>query len=92
MVYAQGRPLWHISLSWRDPSQSQPVPVLRWSLTAWRRIEACRDRILRGLGTSEPLIQDPSGASSVHWRKPLSIAEINQMAPTPEVIARPGRA
>jgi hypothetical protein len=52
---------------------------------------------MRGLGTDEPYImEEMSGhlgqlAVSVHWRKPLRIDEVNQMAETPEVIARPGR-
>lgn len=86
-----------LSLSAWDAEQ-RPVPVLRWSPTIRRRIEAVRDRILRSLGTDEPLIEESAAmiygmrALSVSWRKPLSIAEINQMTPTPEVIARPGRA
>jgi hypothetical protein len=31
-------------------------------------------------------------AIAVHYRKPLRIDEVNQMAPTEEVRARPGRA
>ncbi|HEX3576545.1 MAG TPA: hypothetical protein VHU42_18255 [Rhodopila sp.] len=55
-----------------------------------RRIEAVRDRIFRGLGTAERLIEE-RGQVSMHWRKPLSFEEIAQMADTPEVRARPGR-
>jgi len=53
---------------------------------------------MRGLGTDEAYImEDMTGmlgnrAISVHWRKPLRIDEVNRMAPTPEVIARLGRA
>jgi len=52
---------------------------------------------MRNLGTDEPFIlEDMTGligmrAVSAHWRKPLRIDEINQMAPTAEVKARPGR-
>lgn len=51
-------------------------------------------------GTSEPFIgediqemADEIGISprAMHWRKPLSIEEVNRMAPTDEVRARPGR-
>lgn len=30
-------------------------------------------------------------AIAAHWRKPLRVDEVNQLAPTPEVNARPGR-
>jgi hypothetical protein len=72
------------------------VPVLRWSPTIWRRIESVRDRILRGLGTDEPLIYEDMisinpGTVIGTWRRPLRIDEINQMGNTPEVRLRPGR-
>jgi hypothetical protein len=63
-----------------------------------RRIEAMRDRIMTMCGTSEPLI--PVGAEgfppghqpiSLQWRKPLSIEEVNRLAPTQEVRERRGR-
>jgi hypothetical protein len=58
-----------------------------------RKIEALRDRIMRGAGTDEPLIEDDEGVTQVtrQWRRPLSIPEINRMAPTAEVRERPGR-
>lgn len=49
-------------------------------------------------GTEEPWHLDEEylgaflTASSVPWRKPLRLAEVNQMAPTPEVNQREGRA
>lgn len=52
---------------------------------------------MRGLGTDEPYVMEEMSAQigeraiSVHWRRPLRIDEITQMAPTPEVKARPGR-
>ena len=46
--------------------------------------------IMGRLGTDEKLIADHT-ASALTWRKPLSIVEINQMAPTADVRARPGR-
>lgn len=42
------------------------------------------------IGTKEKLIEE-AGNVSPHWRKPLSIPEINRMAPTPEVRRREGR-
>ena len=80
--------------------------MLSWSPTKWRKAEAIRDRIMRGVGTDEPWITEDilrvSGlimrdghnlpTIAVHWRKPLSLAEVAQMAPTPEMRARPGRA
>jgi hypothetical protein len=47
-------------------------------------------------GTSEPLIlADDFPDNHVHvtiqWRKPLAVSEINQMAPTPDVLERKGR-
>ena len=59
-----------------------------------------RDRIMRDTGTSEPFIAEDVqemaavlGVSprAMHWRKPLSIPEINRMAPTSEVRERKGR-
>lgn len=76
------------------------MPVLRWSPTTWRRIEAVRDRIMRGVGTEEPFIMEDiqemamtlgQSPRSVQWRKPLSIMEVNRMAPTEEVRERKGR-
>lgn len=73
------------------------MPVLRWSPTTWRKLEVVRDRIMFGLGTDEAYVMEEMSkeygmrAVSVHWRKPLSIAEIGRMAPTAEVKARPGR-
>lgn len=96
MRYAGGRPLWHLSLV-RWEASGQPVSVLRWSATALRQMEAIRDRIMRGLGTAEPWVIEHMGAQlgeraiAMHYRRPLSIEEVNQMAPTPEVLARPGR-
>jgi hypothetical protein len=42
------------------------------------------------IGTKEAIVEE-MGNELPHWRKPLSMIEINQMAPTPEVRARPGR-
>jgi hypothetical protein len=72
------------------------VPVLRWSPTVHRKIEAIRDRIFRQCGSSEPVIAPEADEQAVmqvtrQWRKPLSIVEINRMAPTPEVRERRGR-
>lgn len=68
------------------------MPLLRWSTTTWRRIEATRDRIMRGVGTDEALIPDEAPTIvSVQWRKPLRIDEVNRMAETPEVKERRGR-
>jgi hypothetical protein len=73
------------------------VPVLRWSPTKWRKAEALRDRIMRGVGTEEPwVVEEMSSelgmhAISVHYRRPLRIDEIARMAPTDEVRAREGR-
>ena len=61
-----------------------------------RRIEALRDRIMHGLGTSEPWHTEHMGevagmrAIAMHFRRPLRIDEVNRLEPTPEVIARPG--
>lgn len=74
--------------------------MLRWSATVWRKMEALRDRIMRGAGTQESwFLEDPQEFAdetgynpvSAQWRKPLRLDEVNQMAPTLEVIARPGR-
>lgn len=56
---------------------------------------------MRGVGTDEPwFLEDPvefegeTGKAMIagNWRKPLRVDEIAQMAPTPEVRAREGRA
>jgi hypothetical protein len=58
-----------------------------------RRIEAVRDRIFRGVGTDEPLIEeDMPLLQTRQWRKPLRIDEVNRMADTPEARQRPERA
>lgn len=87
-MYAGGRPLWHLSLC--QQSAAGPVPVSRWDRATRRKIEALRDKILGRIGTDEKLIEE-RGTIAPHWRKPLSISEINRMAPTPEVRARKGR-
>lgn len=55
---------------------------------------------MHGCGTDEPwFLEDPiefadeTGKTMIagNWRKPLRLDEVNQMAPTPEVRARPGR-
>ena len=55
---------------------------------------------MRGVGTREPFIPENimefeaalgRPAMSMNWRKPLSIEEINRMAPTAEVRERKGR-
>lgn len=54
-----------------------------------------RDRIMRGVGTEALIEPDAEELAMMRitrqWRRPLSIPEVNQMAPTPEVRARPGR-
>ena len=62
-------------------------------------MEALRDQMLRGIGTDEPWFLDEEfrqdfleTAVAAHWRKPLRIDEVNQMAPTAEVRERQGRA
>lgn len=70
--------------------------MLRWSPTIHRRIEAIRDRVFGMVGTAEPPIE-PTGEEAAlltvtrQWRRPLSIEEVNRMAPTPEVRERRGR-
>lgn len=71
--------------------KSGPLSVLRWSPATHRLVEAAKDRIMAMCGTHEPLIEDHNTTVTRIWRKPLSLEEVNQMAPTPEVRARPGR-
>jgi len=88
--------LWQLSLSYHEAT-GRPIPVLRWSPTKWRKAEALRDRIMRGVGTDEPWIAEDMSAQlgemaiAVHYRKPLRIDEVARMAPTAEVLSRPGR-
>ena len=67
--------------------------MAKWNRAIHRRVEAVRDKILDALGTNEKVIQanDPTLKASMQWRKPLSLEEVNQMAPTPEVRERRGR-
>lgn len=71
--------------------------MLRWSPTKWRKAESVRDRIMRGVGTDEEWLMEEMSAQwgeraiAVHYRKPLRIDEVAQMAQIPEVIQRPGR-
>lgn len=71
-----------------------PVPVLRWSPTMHRKVEAARDAVFFSLGSSEPMIEETEAplVATRQWRKPLSMIEVAQMADTQEVRARPGRA
>lgn len=61
-----------------------------------REAEAACARVFAMCGSSEPLIE-PEGEelamlkSTRQWRKPLSIEEVNRMAPTQEVRERRGR-
>lgn len=54
-----------------------------------------RDKIMYGVGTSEPWIletlEQKWAAISPHWRRPLSLDEVAQMGQTAAVKARPGR-
>lgn len=74
--------------------------MLRWSRTAVRKVEATRDRIMDMCGSKELLIEASRAEiaaetghqpTTIQWRKPLSIMEINRMAPTTEVRERKGR-
>jgi hypothetical protein len=64
--------------------------VSRWDRHTRRRLDALRDRIMARVGTAERIVAEV-GDLAMHWRKPLSIVEVNQLAPTAEVRARPGR-
>ena len=78
-------------------ADGKPVPVLRWSPTKWRKAESVRDRIMRGVGVGEWVVEELTvqiglRAVSVHYRRPLSVMEVAQMGRTKEVIGRPGRS
>lgn len=77
--------MWHLSLA------VQPlVEVSRWDRRTRRRLEAIRDKVMTRIGTQEAVIEEPF-RMSVHWRKPLSLVEVNQLAPTMDVRLRRGR-
>lgn len=44
-----------------------------------RRAETIRDRIMKGIGTNEPWATE-AGDLAMHYRKPLTANEINQIA------------
>ncbi|MFL5288041.1 MAG: hypothetical protein ACJ8AW_45525 [Rhodopila sp.] len=52
---------------------------------------------MEGCGTDEPYVIESMEkltgmhAVSIHCRRPLALVEVNQMAPTAEVLQRPGR-
>jgi hypothetical protein len=64
--------------------------VSRWDRTLRRKAEHICEKILRHLGTNESVIHEP-GTVAPHWRKPLRLEEINELAPTPDVRKRKGR-
>ena len=68
-----------------------PLPLVRWTAGTFAKMQFIRDTIMQGVGTDEAFIPE-RGEKAMHWRKPLSIEEINRMAPTAEVRRRPGRA
>jgi hypothetical protein len=69
----------------------QPLrPVEKWNRSMMRRIESLRDAVMDKIGTKEKLVEE-WGQVTIQWRKPLSLDEINQMAPTSEVRERKGR-
>lgn len=74
------------------------MPVLRLSPTKRRKIEAMRDRLMFGLGTDEPWVIESSEdilglcAVAIHYRRPLRVDEVNQLADTIDVRQRLGRA
>lgn len=86
--------MWHLSLCHQDGGR--PVPLLRWSATTLRKVEAIRDRIMGMCGSNEPVIA-PEGEEAalltvtMQWRRPLSVVEVNRLAPTAEVRERRGR-
>ena len=88
--------MWQLSLVHRDAT-GRPVPVLRWSPTKWRKAEALRDFIMRGVGTDEPWVVEEMSATigeravAVHYRRPLRIDEVARMAQTSEVRERQRR-
>jgi hypothetical protein len=55
-----------------------------------RRLKATCVKMMARFGTTEPVVEE-FGHIAVHWRKPLTLAEINQMAPTEDVRLRRGR-
>ena len=63
-----------------------------------REIEAVRDRIMAMCASPMPVIEagmeefeSLGNRVTRQWRKPLSIEEVAQMAPTPDVRERRGR-
>jgi hypothetical protein len=72
--------------------------VVRWTAEHWQEIEAARDDIMRGTGTTEDWFREFSNpvlghyAISVNYRKPLRVDEVNQMRQTVDVKQRRGRA
>jgi len=69
---------------------SAPFLVSSWDRTIWRRVEALRDKMMDRIGTKEALIAEHTPKIAT-WRKPLSLEEVNRMAPTPDVRRREGR-
>lgn len=80
--------MWQLSLALQTPQG--PLATLRWSATKRRKIEAIRDRIMRGVGTDEPWVEELM-PHTIQYRRPLRMEEVAQLAQTPEVRERPGR-
>lgn len=81
--------MWHLSIAVQK--RNAPMQVLRWSPTQHRLVENARDQVFAMCGTAEPVIEERELVATRQFRKPLSLEEINRMAPTPEVRERRGR-
>jgi hypothetical protein len=87
-----------LSLAQQDLVKRRPVPVVSLTRQQMREIEAMKDRIYAMCGTDEAAIEADiqefpalNTRVTMQWRWPLTIAEVAQMAPTPEVRERKGR-
>ena len=66
------------------------APVSRWDRQRTRYVESIQSKLLDQLGTTEETIIEVGGVA-LHYRKPLTLSEVNRMAQTPEVRRREGR-
>lgn len=82
-TFVAERPSWHLSLMRYDRESNKPIKASQWSPTLLRTMLALRDKLMRDVGTGD-WVTEPGGLS-MHWRRPLRIDEVSQLAvPVPE--------
>ena len=90
-MYGAGLPVWHCSLALQNLASNKPVLAVRWTASTYHRMLRIRDHVFAALGQSAGAFVEERTRNAIHFRLPLRVDEIAQLAPTAEVRARPGR-